>query len=127
MQFYSTNHQSPNVSLREAVMSGLAKDGGLYLPEKIPVIPRAFFNNIAEMSIREIAYVVADLILRPDIDSATIKHIVYDTFTFDGPLTELSHPSMPFNFFTARRLTSRISAPAFQHEQFLTSNSSAPR
>lgn len=90
MQFYSTNHKSAKVSLREAVMTGIAADGGLFLPEQIPVIPKAFFNNIAEMSIREIAYVVADLLLRPDIDSATIKRIVYDTFTFDIPLTEIT-------------------------------------
>ena len=90
MQFYSTNHISQNAGLRDAVLTGLAPDGGLYLPERIPTIPRAFFRNIPEMSLREIAFVVADLMLGEEIDSATIKRIVYDTFTFDVPLTELS-------------------------------------
>lgn len=89
MQFYSTNRLSPKADLRKAVMEGLAPDGGLYLPERIPVIPSAFFNNIGDMSVRDIAYVVADLMLGDDIDSAEIKRIVNDTFSFDIPLLKL--------------------------------------
>lgn len=77
------------VSLGEAVMTGLAPDGGLFMPEHIPVIPRAFFNNIGEMNIREIAYVVADLMLGDDIDSSEIQRMVNETFTFEVPLVEV--------------------------------------
>ncbi|MCM1521327.1 MAG: threonine synthase [Muribaculaceae bacterium] len=90
MQFYSTNRQCREASLKDAVMDGLAPDGGLFMPERIPVIPGAFFNNIADMSIRDIAYVVADLMLGDDIDSADIKRIVNETFTFDVPLVRIS-------------------------------------
>ncbi|MDE6394465.1 MAG: threonine synthase [Duncaniella sp.] len=89
MKFYSTNHRSPSVGLREAVMNGLSPDGGLYMPERIPVIPRAFFKNISEMSIRDIAYVVADLMLGADLGSSEIRQIVNSTFTFDVPLVEV--------------------------------------
>ncbi|MDE6765054.1 MAG: hypothetical protein K2J52_01950, partial [Duncaniella sp.] len=37
MQFYSTNRQCLMASLQEAVMMGLAPDGGLFMPEHIPV------------------------------------------------------------------------------------------
>ena len=67
MQYYSTNHQSPDVSLQEAVTHGLAPDRGLYMPERIPVIPKAFFNNISEMSLPDIAYVVANTLFGEDI------------------------------------------------------------
>lgn len=63
-------------------MAGLAPDGGLYMPERIPVIPRAFFNNISEMSIGDIAYVVATTMLGDDIDAAELKDIVFDTLHF---------------------------------------------
>ena len=99
MQFYSTTHQAPKATLHEAVMSGLAPDGGLYLPERIPVIPGAFFNNIADMSIRDISYVVADLILGEDIPSAEIKEIVRETFTFDIPLVKLAHDRFALELF----------------------------
>lgn len=119
MKFYSTNHKSPSVGLKEAVMTGLAADGGLYMPERIPVIPRAFFNNIADMSVRDIAYVVADTLLHDDIDSAKLKTIVNDTFTFDIPLVnvdediyslELFHgPTLAFKDIGARFLARIIS------------------
>lgn len=119
MKFYSTNRQSPSVGLREAVMTGLASDGGLYMPERIPVIPAAFFNNISAMSVRDIAFVVADLMLGGDIESAEIRQIVNDTFTFDIPLVkvedniwalELFHgPTFAFKDVGARFLARIIS------------------
>ena len=60
MKYYSTNHQSDKVSLSEAVVRGLAPDRGLYMPEKIPTIPAAFFKHIGEMTLEEISYVVAN-------------------------------------------------------------------
>ncbi len=89
MKFYSINRKAPSATLREAVMNGLAPDGGLYMPERIPVIPKAFFNNISGMSIRDIAFVVADLMLGSDIDSSDIREIVNDTFSFDIPLVRI--------------------------------------
>ena len=71
-------------------MNGLAPDGGLYMPEQIPRIPKAFFNNISSMTLRDIAFVVTDMILGKDIPSAVIRQIVYDTFSFDIPLVGLS-------------------------------------
>lgn len=119
MQFYSTNGQSPHASLEEAVMTGLAPDGGLFMPERIPVIPRAFFNNIGEMSVRDIAYVVATTILGEDIEAAELKQIVYDTFSFEIPLRkvdsdiyalELFHgPTLAFKDVGARFLARIIS------------------
>ena len=119
MKFYSTNGQSRNVSLEEVVMTGLAPDGGLFLPERFPVIPRAFFNNMGEMTVRDIAYVVANTMLGEDIDSAELREIVNDTFTFDIPLRhihdnvyslELYHgPTLAFKDVGARFLARIIS------------------
>ncbi|WP_301744680.1 threonine synthase [uncultured Duncaniella sp.] len=123
MKFYSINRKAPSATLREAVMNGLAPDGGLYMPERIPVIPKAFFNNISGMSIRDIAFVVADLMLGSDIDSSDIREIVNDTFSFDIPLVridkdiyslELFHgPTFAFKDVGARflaRVISRLSS-----------------
>ncbi len=119
MRFYSTNRQCPDASLEEAVMTGLAPDGGLYMPLHIPEIPRAFFNNIGEMTIANIAYVVANTILGDDIDSAQLNSIVNDTFSFDIPLRkienniyalELFHgPTLAFKDVGARFLARIIS------------------
>lgn len=89
MIFYSTKDKNTRVSLREAVMKGLAPDGGLLMPHHIPLIPKAFFNNIGYMSAAEIAYVVASMMLEDEIDPQVLKKIVADTFSFDIPLREI--------------------------------------
>ncbi|MBQ7942263.1 MAG: threonine synthase [Muribaculaceae bacterium] len=86
MQYYSTNGNTPKVSLQTAVVKGLAADRGLFMPERIPVLPRAFFNNIGEMSLQDISYVVANTLFGDDIEDTTLKDIVYDTLNFDIPL-----------------------------------------
>lgn len=89
MKYYSTNGKAPLASLKDAVIKGLAPDGGLYMPERIPTIPKAFFNNLGEMTFQEIAYVVANTLFGEDIDSDQLKTIVYDALNFPIPLKKV--------------------------------------
>ena len=90
MEYYSTNHNTRNVSLREAVVKGLAADRGLFMPERIPTLPSAFFKNIGNLSLQEISYAVANTLFGSDIDSSVLKNIVYDTLNFDIPLIHVN-------------------------------------
>lgn len=90
MKYYSTNKQTAEVSLQEAVVKGLASDKGLFMPETIKVLPKSFYDNIAHLSFQEIAYTVADAFFGEDIDASTLKKIVYDTLNFDTPLVHVS-------------------------------------
>lgn len=118
MQFYSTNDKNTRVSLREATMSGMAPGGGLFMPSVLPLIPRAFFNNIGDMTIQDISYVIANILLSDEIDSSELKEIVNKTFDFDIPLRrvedrlyalELFHgPTMAFKDVGARFLARLI-------------------
>lgn len=90
MKYYSTNKQTPDVNLQEAVVKGLAPDKGLYMPEKIKVLPQSFYENIANLSFQEIAYTVADAFFGEDIEAGTLKEIVYDTLNFDTPVVHVS-------------------------------------
>lgn len=89
MKYYSTNGKAPLASLKDAVIKGLAPDGGLYMPERISLIPKAFFNNLKDMSFQEIAYVVANTLFGEDIDSDRLKAIVYDALNFPVPLKKV--------------------------------------
>jgi threonine synthase len=82
MQYNSTQLHARRATLAEAVMQSRANDGGLYMPDHLPVIPDAFFKNFAEMSFAEIAYVLGNLLYGPEISSANIKHIVERSFYF---------------------------------------------
>lgn len=93
----------------------MAPDNGLYMIDSIPVLPDAFFNNIAEMSLQDIAYVVANSFFGDEIESEAINRIVNDTFNFPIPLTritkgryavELYHgPTLAFKDVGARFMT----------------------
>lgn len=99
MQYYSTNGSTPKVSLKTAVIKGLAADKGLYMPERIPVLPKAFFNNIGDMSLQDISFIVANMLFGDDIEDATLKDIVYDTLNFDIPLKYITDNKYSLELF----------------------------
>ena len=90
MNYYSTNNQVPAATLEEAVLKGLASDKGLYMPEKINVLPNDFFENITEMSFREMALAVASAFFGDEIEPAELKAIVEDTLSFETPLVPVN-------------------------------------
>lgn len=44
MKYVSTRAEAPRVDFRGALLAGLASDGGLYVPEEIPVLPQGWEN-----------------------------------------------------------------------------------
>lgn len=99
MQYYSTNCSTSKVSLQTAVVKGLAADRGLFMPERIPVLPKAFFNNIGEMSLQDISFIVANTLFGDDIENTTLKDIVYETLNFDIPLKHVSDNKYSLELF----------------------------
>ena len=89
MQYFSTNGKAPIADLHKAVVKGLAEDRGLYMPEEIKILPKVFFDNIHEMSFQQIAYNVASAFFGEDIDQDALQDIVYDTLSFDCPVTKV--------------------------------------
>ena len=89
MKFYSTNHNSPDVTLRDAVVKGLAPDRGLYMPEQIRKLPASFFENIDGMSFQEMSFEVAKAFFGEDIPEQDLKRIVYDTLAFETPAVKV--------------------------------------
>lgn len=90
MKYYSTNRKTPDVSLEEAVVKGLAADKGLFMPTTIKPLPQEFYDSIDRLSFQEIAYRVADAFFGEDVAADTLKQIVYDTLNFDVPLVKVT-------------------------------------
>lgn len=99
MKYYSTNGKTPMVTLAEAVVKGLAGDRGLFMPEHIGKMPKAFFNNISSMSLQEMSFAVAYMLFGDDIDSDDLKHIVSDTLNFDIPLVKVDDQRYSLELF----------------------------
>ncbi len=89
MKYYSTNHQAPLATLREAVVKGLAGDRGLYMPETIKTLPKEFFDGIEKLSFQEIACTVADAFFGEDVEADALREIVCDTLAFDCPVVQV--------------------------------------
>lgn len=112
MKLYSTNHQVPEVNLKEAVFKGLPDDNGLYMPESIPTLPASFFEHIDKLSFQDIAYEVCKALIGDEVPETEIRSIVDDVLTFDAPVVkvedniyvlELFHgPTLAFKDFGAR-------------------------
>ena len=47
MQYISTRGAAPVLGFGEAMMTGLARDGGLYVPETVPVLSHAEIAALA--------------------------------------------------------------------------------
>ena len=90
MKYYSTNGKAPVADLKKAVVKGLAEDKGLYMPETIKTLPTEFYNDIASMSFRDIAYNVASAFFGEDVDGDALQDIVYDTLSFDCPVVKVT-------------------------------------
>ncbi len=58
MQYISTRGAAPTLSFGEAMMTGLARDGGLYVPQSVPVMTPAQIAALAGQSYEEIAFTV---------------------------------------------------------------------
>ena len=112
MKFYSTNRKGPEVSLGEAVLRGLAEDGGLYMPKEIPVLPPEFFDALGRMSFTEISFEVGRALVGDEVPPEKLRAIIEDAFDFPVPLVrldervtvlELFHgPTLAFKDFGAR-------------------------
>ena len=76
MKFYSTNKKSGLVGLEEAVLRGLAPDGGLFMPARIPRLPKRFFERLPKLSFQEIAFAVAENFIGREVPRRTLKKIV---------------------------------------------------
>lgn len=90
MKYYSTNHQTTQATLRDAVVKGLASDKGLYMPEVIKSLPKEFFDTIENLSFQEMSYRVADAFFGEDVPADILKQIVYDTLAFDVPVVRVT-------------------------------------
>ena len=56
MRYISTRGHAPNLTFGEAMMTGLARDGGLYVPQSVPMVSHADIAAMAGQSYEDIAF-----------------------------------------------------------------------
>lgn len=87
--FYSTNRKSSPVNFAHALLKGIAPDGGLFMPERIPQIGDAI-EKFADLSYPEIAYEISSRFLAGQIPDADLKRIITDSYNYPVPLEQVT-------------------------------------
>jgi threonine synthase len=85
MQYISTRGRIAPISFKEAVMMGLATDGGLLLPTTLPVIDAQTLSSWQSLSYQELAFEVMSRFI-DDIPAAELKALIDRSYqTFNHP------------------------------------------
>ena len=123
MRYVSTRGQSPSVGFVDAVLAGLAPDGGLYVPQEWPSFTRDEISAFAGRPYAEVATAVLAKFVGDEIDRETLGEMcaeAYASFTHaavvpvrqiapGGFIAELFHgPSLAFKD-VAMQLLARLS------------------
>ena len=76
-----------SLSFEDVVMTGLAKDGGLFIPSVIPKLPSNFVDEWKDLSFQELAFNIMRLYVAeaeiPNEDLKSLIHASYSTFRSD--------------------------------------------
>ncbi|WP_054005694.1 threonine synthase [Cypionkella psychrotolerans] len=94
MRYISTRGQAPVLNFSEAMMTGLARDGGLYVPEVVPALSKAEIAAMAGLPYEEIAFRVMRPYLGSTFTDAEFKGLLAKAYAGFGhaaraPLVQL--------------------------------------
>jgi len=106
--------RAPEVSFREALLNGIAPDGGLYMPSFIPVLDKEELYAFAGKEYHEIASTVLYKFLCNEMEHNDLMSLCRDAYNFEVPLEPVSDncyvlrldqgPTASFKDFAARMM-----------------------
>jgi len=135
MRYISTRGQAPVLNFAEAMMTGLARDGGLYVPQTVPTLTAAEIGAMAGLPYEEIALRVMKPFMGDTFTDAEFRGLIaraYGGFGHDaraplvqlGPnhfLLELFHgPTLAFKDFAMQLIGQMMQAALARSGQRIT-------
>ncbi|HBR12651.1 MAG TPA: threonine synthase [Chryseobacterium sp.] len=116
---YISTRQHEETNIKAAILKGLADDGGLFMPEYIPQLDSAFFENLPNLTLQEIGFRVAREFLGESIPDENLKEIIDEVLNFEIPAVKISEniyslelfhgPTMAFKDVGARFMARMMS------------------
>ena len=114
MQYYSTKNHDLRLGLKEAVMKGLAPDGGLFMPVHIPVVSRSELESMRGKSLTEISLMLAARLFGDEVPADELEKIVREAIHFDTPLVQLEERLYTLELFHGPTLAFKDVGARFQ-------------
>ncbi len=87
LRYHSTRGRSPAVPISQAIAAGLAPDGGLFVPEKLPKLDPSAFDP--QGSLADTAATLLAPFFAGDPLATELAAICAEAFTFATPLRAL--------------------------------------
>ncbi|MDB4219703.1 threonine synthase [Emcibacteraceae bacterium] len=96
MQYISTRGKAPDLNFENVILTGLARDGGLYLPQSWPSFSNTQIKAMQGKSYQEIAFTVMSPYVCPEISESDFKDLIkkaYSSFRDDkiAPLSQIDN------------------------------------
>ena len=96
MKYVSTRGQAPILSFEDVVLTGLASDGGLYVPEVIPQFSQAEIASFRGLSYQELAQKIIAPFVAGEINDADLNAIIEKSYVHFrrsaiAPLVQIGH------------------------------------
>ena len=88
MRYISTRGKSPAQSFEEALLTGLAPDGGLYIPETVPQVSREQMQSWKNLGYAELAFEIISLYTADSMPDDDLREIINETYKM------FSHPEV---------------------------------
>ncbi|WP_313602162.1 threonine synthase [Rhizobium sp.] len=86
MEYISTRGTAPALGFRDALMAGLAKDGGLYVPRKWPTLSKKQIRALRGKSYQEVAFEILSLFVDGEIANDKLRGMIDEAYaTFRHP------------------------------------------
>ncbi|WP_424832874.1 threonine synthase [Ruegeria sp.] len=135
MKYISTRGQAPELTFEEAMLTGLARDGGLYLPAEIPVMSQDEIAALAGLPYEDIAFRVMWPYVSGSFAEDEFKEIIaraYEGFGHDAraPLKQLNEnhfllelfhgPTLAFKDFAMQLIGQLFQAALKRHGDRVT-------
>lgn len=115
MRYYSTKDKKITASLEEAVRRGMAPDGGLYMPERFPVLTRSELEQLKKSnSLQETGQLIAHRLFGEDLPEKVLEEIVQEALSFDTPVAEVSENIHALELFHGPTLAFKDVGARFQ-------------
>ncbi|HVQ44753.1 MAG TPA: threonine synthase [Candidatus Saccharimonadia bacterium] len=89
MKFYALGNPRDSATFREAVERGLAKNGSLYFPTRIPKLSRPQLESLVDATPSEVAYVLLSAWLGDELAEANLRSIIAQACTFEVPVVQV--------------------------------------
>lgn len=88
MEYISTRGEAPALGFTETIMTGLASDGGLYLPEKFPQLSPDALRALRGQSYTTIAKTILWPFINNEIEYKSFENMIAESYaTFHHPVT----------------------------------------